>query len=107
MAKDPAFLFYPGDWLGGTMTFTREQKGAYIDLLMAQFNNGHMTIHEIRNVLGENDFKNMWENILIRKFKKDSSGKYYNEKLEYEIVRRQNYSQSRRKNRINGSSHDR
>jgi len=22
MGKDPAFLFYPGDWLGGTMTMT-------------------------------------------------------------------------------------
>ena len=27
MAKDPAFLFYPGDWLGGTMGMTLEEKG--------------------------------------------------------------------------------
>ncbi|MHA2039809.1 MAG: hypothetical protein ACW98X_25615, partial [Promethearchaeota archaeon] len=46
MAKDPAFLFYPGDWLGGTMLFSRAHKGAYMDLLMAQFNNGHMELQK-------------------------------------------------------------
>lgn len=39
MAKDPAFLFYPGDWLGGTMGMSLTQKGAYFHLLMVQFNN--------------------------------------------------------------------
>ena len=66
MAKDPAFLFYPGDWLGGTMTFNREQKGAYMDLLMVQFNSGHMCLDDIKAVLGP-DFDTMWE----RKLKKD------------------------------------
>ena len=45
MAKDPAFLFYPNDWLGGTMGMTFEEKGAYMELLMMQFNRGHMTSH--------------------------------------------------------------
>ena len=34
MSKDPAFLFYPNDYLGGTMGMTFEMKGAYIDLLI-------------------------------------------------------------------------
>ena len=102
MAKDPAFLFYPGDWLGGTMTFTREQKGAYFDLLMAQFNNGQMTLHEIRNVLGEKDFENMWHQVLERKFVKDNLGKYYNEKLDYESNRRKEYTKSRARNKNGG-----
>ena len=34
MAKDPAFLFYPGDWIGGTMGMTFEEKGAYMEILM-------------------------------------------------------------------------
>jgi len=38
MAKDPAFLFYPNDYIGGTMGMTFEEKGAYIELLMLQFN---------------------------------------------------------------------
>ena len=53
MAKDPAFLFYPNDWLGGTMGMTFEEKGAYIDLLIMQFNRGHMTGHMIGQTVGQ------------------------------------------------------
>jgi hypothetical protein len=47
MSKDPAFLFYPNDYIGGTMGMTFEEKGAYMELLMLQFNRGHMTTHMI------------------------------------------------------------
>lgn len=100
MAKDPAFLFYPGDWLGGTMTFTRHEKGAYMDLLMAQFSNGRMSLQEIQIILGENDFKNLWSGKLRKKFKIDSNNFYYNEKLENEVNRRKKFTESRRKNKI-------
>lgn len=97
MAKDPAFLFYPGDWLGGTMTFSRSHKGAYMDLLMAQFNQGKLTDNDIRDVLGS-DYDLMWENKLKSKFKVDSDGKFYNEKLLNEQEKRKKFSQSRHKN---------
>jgi hypothetical protein len=97
MAKDPAFLFYPGDWLGGTITFNRHHKGAYMDLLMAQFNSGHMELQDIEFVLG-NDFSTMWESKLKSKFIQDSDGKYYNQKLENEIFKRKNFAQSRKDN---------
>ena len=97
MAKDPAFLFYPGDWLGGTTTFTRAHKGAYMDLLMAQFNNGHMSLEDIKIIL-DRDFDIMWESKLKSKFKVDKNGQYYNEKLENEQIRRREYTKSRRKN---------
>ncbi len=100
MAKDPAFLFFPGDWLGGTLTFSRQVKGAYIDLLMAQFSNGHMSIEDIQEVLGIDDYNNMWEKKLKKKFKLDENGLYYNQKLEYEINKRKNFTESRRKNRM-------
>lgn len=105
MAKDPAFLFYPGDWLGGTMGYSRHEKGAYIDLLMCQFNNGHMDSHMVLTILGEKDYNELWENKLKRKFKVDSDGKFYNEKLEYEMVRRKNYTDSRKKNLSHMVSH--
>lgn len=105
MAKDPAFLFYPGDWLGGTMGYSRHEKGAYIDLLMCQFNNGHMDSHMVLTILGEKDYNELWENKLKRKFKIDSDGKFYNEKLEYEMVRRKNYTDSRKKNLSHMASH--
>lgn len=99
MAKDPAFLFYPGDWLGGTLTFSRAEKGAYFDLLIAQFNNGHMSLQEIRTILGKEDFETMWEGKLKRKFKRDNDGLFYNQKLEDEKVKRSEFTETRRKNR--------
>lgn len=97
MAKDPAFLFFPGDWLGGTMTFSRSHKGAYMDLLMCQFNHGHMSLQEVKTVLGA-DFDDMWDSKLKRKFRVDNNGLYYNQKLENEIIKRQKFTQSRREN---------
>lgn len=104
MAKDPAFLFYPGDWLGGTMTFSRSHKGAYMDLLMVQFNNGHMSLQDIETVLGS-DFQIMWESKLKAKFQQDPNGLYYNEKLENEVNKRKNFTDSRKKNLNNKPSH--
>ena len=94
MAKDPAFLFYPGDWLGGTLTFNRAHKGAYMDLLMAQYSTGHMSIDDIKTVLGP-DFDLMWESKLKRKFKIDDNGLFYNHKLEDVINSRRGFTQSR------------
>ena len=93
MAKDPAFLFYPGDWLGGTLGMTFEEKGAYIELLMLQFNRGHMTKEMILQTLGH-----MGGQLFGRiedKFRMDSDGMYYNERLEIEIKKRQAYIKSR------------
>lgn len=98
MAKDPAFLFYPGDWLGGTQTFTRAHKGAYMDLLMAQHSAGHMTIQDIEHILGEKDFKEMWDKKLKGKFVKDPDGLFYNQKLQDEMIKRKKFTDSRKNN---------
>jgi len=92
MAKDPAFLFYPNDYLGGTMGMTFEEKGAYIELLMLQFNRGHMTEHMIGQTVGQ-----LWVNIKD-KFIQDDKGLWYNERLEIEKEKRQNFTNSRRNN---------
>jgi len=97
MGKDPAFLFYPGDWLGGTLTFTRSHKGAYMDLLMAQFNDGHMSLQDIKTILAA-DYDSMWEQKLKKKFVQDERGLYFNARLEFEQIKRRNYTASRRKN---------
>lgn len=104
MGKDPAFLFYPGDWLGGTMTFTRHHKGAYMDLLMAQFNSGHLSLDQINTVLGEKD-ENLWITVLKSKFKEDVNGLFYNEKLEKEIIKRKKWTESREENLRKNKSH--
>lgn len=92
MAKDPAFLFYPGDWLGGTMGMTFEEKGAYMELLMLQFNRGHMTEDMIGQTVGH-----LWDN-LKDKFAKDDEGLYYNIRLQEEKEKRQKYTKSRYNN---------
>lgn len=95
-SKDPAVLWYFGDWLGGTILMNRAMKGAYFDLLCAQFNNGHMTEAEIR-ILLHVDFP-MWEAGLKKKFKKDKEGLFYNERLEKEMGKRKVFRDSRIKN---------
>lgn len=97
MAKDPAFLFYPNDYIGGTMGMTFEEKGAYIELLMCQFNRGHMTSHMCGQVVGR-----IWDAIK-HKFEIDEQGLYYNVRLDIEIGKRKAYTESR-KNNINGKN---
>jgi uncharacterized protein YdaU (DUF1376 family) len=95
MSKDPAFLFYPGDWLGGTLGMTFEEKGAYMELLMMQFNRGHMTSHMIGQVVGQ-----LWVTLEV-KFVQDEKGRWYNARLEEEQNKRKTFVDSR-KNNISG-----
>lgn len=95
-SKDPAFLFYPNDWTGGTGILSRHLKGCYMDLLIAQFNHGHLSLEEIRTVLGT-DFP-AW-NTLQKKFAQDATGKFFNERLETEILKRREFSK-KQKDRI-------
>lgn len=103
MAKDPAFLFYPSDYIGGTMGMTFEQKGAYVDLLMMQFNRGHMTSHMIGQVLGQK-FDELWPTIK-NKFVEDEHGMFYNERLELEKNRRKVFTDSRKNNLTGVNQH--
>ena len=92
MAKDPAFLFYPGDFLGGTQTFTDEQVGKYMRLLLAQFH---------KSKLNEKDMLTIckgYDDEIFSKFSRDSSGLYFNERLDFEVKKRKNYTASRKKN---------
>jgi len=92
MAKDPAFLFYPNDYIGGTMGMTFEQKGAYMELLMAQFNRGHMDTHMVLRIVGD-----LWGDIRD-KFTQDEDGRWYNQRLHDEKIKRKSFTDSRLKN---------
>ncbi len=92
MAKDPAFLWYPNDYIGGTMGMTFEEKGAYVHLLMMQFNRGHMTSHMVGQEVGQ-----LWDKIKD-KFVLDENGLYYNVRLDAEIKKRQTFINSRYNN---------
>lgn len=93
MGKDPAFLFYPGDWMGGTMGMTFEEKGCYLELLMMQFNNGKFTEQQVKQVLSV-CFPHAWPT-LKHKFQTDGTY-YWNERLQIEIEKRSKFIESRR-----------
>ena len=99
MSKDPAFLFYPNDYIGGTMGMTFEEKGAYMELLMLQFNRGHMTTHMIGLTVGQ-----IWVKIQD-KFIQDSEGNWFNERLDLEKERRKTFTESRRNNVLGKNQH--
>lgn len=92
MSKDPAFLFYPNDYIGGTMGMTLEEKGAYIELLMMQFNRGHMGGQMIGQAVGQ-----LWDTVKV-KFIQDDKGLWYNKRLEEEQNRRKVFTDSRKNN---------
>lgn len=92
MAKDPAFLFYPNDYIGGTMGMTFEEKGAYMELLMMQFNSGHMGGHMVGQVVGQ-----IWDKIK-HKFEQDEDGRWFNARLEVEVNKRKAFTNSRKNN---------
>lgn len=94
MAKDPAFLFYPGDFLVGTYTMSFEDKGRYITILAMMHQQGRLDEETIRFLVGSISVK------LKSKFSIDENGLWYNKRLEEEIEKRNNFTESRR---INGS----
>ncbi len=103
MPKDPAFLFYPSDFLVGTFNFTDAQRGQYIVLLCLQHQSGHLEKDVMLDVMhGEEDMK------IMSKFMIDENGLFYNARLEKEINRRVEYAKSRSRNRSSKktSSHD-
>lgn len=92
MGKDPAVLFYTGDFLVGTMKMNYAQKGKYIQLLCLQHQDGHLSEDDMLSVCGDYDEK------IFSKFVKDENGRYYNERMEAESVKRKRFSESRKNN---------
>jgi uncharacterized protein YdaU (DUF1376 family) len=91
--KDPAFLFYPQDFLVGTYHMSNEQVGMYIRLLANQHQTGHLTEKLISKVCDGNI-----DEEVMAKFRIDSEGKWYNVKLDDEIARRKSDAERQREN---------
>jgi uncharacterized protein YdaU (DUF1376 family) len=94
--KDPAFLFYSSDFLTGTMFFTDEQVGQYIRLLCAQHQKGRLSEKDMLHICKS------YDKDIFSKFTKDADGNFYNDRLEVEINKRKEYTESRRNNRLKG-----
>ncbi len=90
--KNPAILWYPSDFISSTVFWTNEQCGAYIRLLNYQFILGHLSQEQLYQITKDE--------IVLSKFIKDKNGLFYNKRLEFEIEKRQKYSESRSKNKL-------
>lgn len=82
--KDPAFLFYPKDWIQGTAKLMPDEKGVYIDLLAHQHQdkdlpNDTKRLSRIAG-LSEQEFLLIWDSIKD-KFTLNSNNRLVNRKL--------------------------
>lgn len=98
MAKNPAVNFYTSDFLTGVSFMNNEQVGAYIKLLCYQHQFGHLSEQQLKTVTQDE--------LVLSKFKKDDNNLYFNERMEIEIKKKQNYSESRAKNRLKKETYE-
>jgi uncharacterized protein YdaU (DUF1376 family) len=98
--KDPAFLFYPADFLIGCADLTSEEIGFYIKLLCYQHQKGHLSKKSIGFYLGYGlGFE--WVSLSAEfrsKFKEDEEGLIFNRRLEREITERSQFIEKQRNN---------
>lgn len=89
MSKDPAILFYTGDFLNGCTDLTFEERGQYITLLCLQHQKGHLSEKTIRLSVGSVNGD------VMKKFTKDEDGNFYNVRMDEEIDKRQHFLDTR------------
>jgi len=89
MSKDPAVLFYTGDFLNGCTDLTFEERGQYITMLCLQHQKGHLSEKTIRLCVGSVSVD------VMSKFKTDDDGFFYNERMEEEIDKRRHFLDTR------------
>ena len=98
MGKDPAFLFYSGDFLSGTIDMSCEEVGAYIRLLAYQHQHGSIPsstdrLMRIVGIYPEARFEEIWK-VVGKKFVVDCNqmvNQMVNERLNHEMNKRKIY----------------
>lgn len=94
MSKDPAFLFYFRDFLVSTELMTAEELGYYMRILCHMADKGRLTFKHMQSICKAYE----QSYALHEHLKIDENGLYYHPRLESEIQKRRNYTQSRREN---------
>ena len=90
--NDPAVLFYTSDFLTGITSLTNDEIGQYIKLLCIQHQTGHLSEKTIKLSVG------IVSEDVLSKFIKDENGLYYNERMDIEINKRNEFVNSRKRN---------
>ena len=96
MAKDPAFLFYPGDYLRDTQTLSEKSQVAYDRIMCEHMRNICITKQQLKfftKRLSEDEIEEL--KFVLTEIK----GGYQIEWVAESIIKRKEYSNSRRKNR--------
>lgn len=96
MGKDPAFLFYPKDFLTGVSDLTMEERGQYITLLCLQHQKGRLSEKMISINMPDAAAD------VLAKFRQDENGNFFNERLEAEIEKRAQHSEKQRQRALEG-----
>lgn len=95
--KSPAVNFYTSDFLTGTAFMSNKVVGSYIKALCYQHQLGRLSVEQIAELtkdLNEEEKQQFFSKFLI-----DKTNKYYNKRMEFEINKKQKYSESRANNR--------
>lgn len=99
MSKDPAFLFYPKDWLQGTSKLMPAEKGIYIDLLAHQHQDGSIPsdTRRLARMVGmsHDEFLPLWDVVKL-KFKLSDGGVLVNQKLTTVVTNRSTKSKTKK-----------
>jgi len=98
--NDPAVLFYTSDFLTGVIDMSMEERGMYITLLCYQHQKGHIDEKTIRFLLGY--AKDNLPEVIMKHFKIDNEGKYYNARMDLEKDKRSKFVETRRENGSKG-----
>lgn len=101
MAKDPAFLFYPGDYLRDTQCLSQNSQVAYDRIMCEHMRNICITQDQL-NFFTKRLNEDEKAELLMVLTKKD--GGYQIEWIAESISKRKSYSDSRRKNRTSKSN---
>lgn len=97
MANDPAFLFYPGDYLRDTQTLSEKSQVAY-DRIMCEHMRNICISHKQLNFFTKRLTDEEKEELMF--VLTEVEGGYSITWVAESIVKRRNYSESRRKNRV-------
>jgi hypothetical protein len=90
MANDPAFLFYPDDFIGGTFYFTDEQIGKYVRALCVQHSHGFLTPIQMNAIVGNDP-------AIREKFIQQPDGNFMNERMAETAAERKRFSDGQSK----------
>jgi hypothetical protein len=83
--KDPAFLFYPTEFMLECSLMPDDEVGKYIKVFCNFFAHGHLSEKEIESVCGGH------YDSIFGKLKRDDKGLYYHLRMDHEIERRKGY----------------